>query len=80
MDMDLARKHWSMPVKVQDAQALGYCVRGLRRAWNSNGKEINGVTFEQAIHQGVTLGWLIETGNPYTLRLAEFVLEKATRG
>lgn len=74
--MALDRNH---PVTVQDAQALGYCVRGLRRGWNSfPEKQINGVSFEQFIHEGVTLGWLLDVGHPYADALAQHIIEKGS--
>lgn len=65
-------------VTVQDAQALGYCVRGMRRGWNSfPEKTINGITFDEFIHKGVSLQWLLSLDHPYATTLANRIIELA---
>lgn len=67
-------------VTVSDAQELGFCVRGQRKMWRSllpAGEEhVDGVTFRSFLEEGVTVRWLINTRNPYALRLVDYMILK----
>jgi len=58
---------------VQDAQELGFCVRGQRKLWRTHSPDM---TFEQFIRDGASAEWLMATGNPYAVKLATYVLSK----
>lgn len=70
-------------VTISDAQALGYCVAGTRKLWRSmqdDAGQVNGVSFESFIKNGVTVRWLLDLNQPYTDTLAYYVVRKLNHG
>lgn len=72
--MRLTDQQLQSVITARDALNHNFCVRGQRRLWNSNEAITNNVTFEEFVKKGVTVSWLLETGNPYAVALVEKVL------
>ena len=56
-------------ITVQDVQALGMCVRGQRRFWNSDHELSELIPYNQFVKDGATVRQLIESGNEYIIGL-----------
>jgi hypothetical protein len=63
-------------ITARDAMAHKFCARGQRRLWNANQDLVCDVTFEDFVKRGVTVRWLLATGNPYAETLVKLVLGK----
>lgn len=61
-----------MIARHEDAKALGYCNKGLRR-WFPR----DGITFEAFREHGVSTEWLRASGDAMAIRLAEAVEARA---
>ena len=76
----LSREQLDTVVTARDALEQRFCVRGQRRLWNASLGITRGVTYEDFIKHGVTVEWLLETGNPYAIALVQRVLRIETNG
>lgn len=78
--MILSLEELARVITARDALEHQFCVRGQRRIWNASPDLTRGVTYEQFVKEGVTVWWLLETGNPYAAALVRRVLGKDSNG
>jgi len=72
--MTLTEQQLNQIITARDAMNHNLCVRGQRRLWNASTMLTRGVSFEDFVRHGVTVAWLLDTGNPYAISLVEKVL------
>jgi len=74
--MQLTPQELQRKITARDAFNHKFCVRGQRRIWEAHMVTTSNIPYEVFVRDGVSVQTLLDTGNPYALRLVKLVLGK----